>query len=218
LRNTQCSSTPKERLRAFPVTLVGMPHSFAITYDYLCPFARIANETIVEAVREGASLDVSFVPFSLMESHAQEGEPAQWDLPVDQLGKGVLALLWSISIRDHIHEAFPDFHVALFSARHDDGLDINDPNVLESVARAVGVDPDEVRTIVASGVPSKILAKEHMGAVEDHGVFGVPTFISGGDAVFVRFMERHNRPDLDRVLDMLSWTNLNEFKRTTIDR
>ena len=57
-----------------------------------------------------------------------------------------------------------------------------------------------------------------MAAEEDHDVFGVPTFISGGDAVFVRFMERHNRTDLYRVLDMLSWTNLNEFKRTTIDR
>ena len=57
-----------------------------------------------------------------------------------------------------------------------------------------------------------------MAAEEDHDVFGVPTFISGSDAVFVRFMERHNRTDLYRVLDMLSWTNLNEFKRTTIDR
>ena len=195
-----------------------MPHSFAITYDYLCPFARIANETIVQAIRDGASLDVSFVPFSLMESHAQDGETAQWDLPIDQLGKGVLALLWSISNRDQIQESFPDFHVALFSARHDDGSDINDPGVLESVARAVGVNPDEVRTIVASGIPSKTLANEHMSAVEEHGVFGVPTFIYGDEAVFVRFMERHNRSDLDRVLDMLTWTNLNEFKRTTIDR
>jgi hypothetical protein len=195
-----------------------MPHSFAITYDYLCPFARIANETIVEALSDGASLDVLFVPFSLMEGHAQDGETAQWDLPIDQLGKGVLALLWSISIRDHIEESFLDFHVALFAARHDDGFDINDPNVLESVASAVGVDPEEVGTIVASGAPSKILAKEHTGAAEDHGVFGVPTFIDGDEAVFVRFMERHNRSDLDRVLDMLSWTNLNEFKRTTIDR
>ena len=135
-----------------------MPHSFSITYDYLCPFARIANETIVEAMSDGASLDVSFVPFSLMESHAQEGDTAQWDLPFDQLGKGVLALLWSISIRDHIRESFPDFHVALFSARHDSGSDINDPNLLESVARSVGVDPDEVRTIVGSGVASKVLA------------------------------------------------------------
>lgn len=208
-RHLQCRRTSN---------LAGMPHSFAITYDYLCPFARIANETIVEAMSDGASLDVSFVPFSLMESHAKEGDPAQWDLPIDELGKGVLALLWSISIRDHIRESFLDFHVALFAARHDGGSDINDPDVLDSVARAAGVDPDEVRTIVASGVPSKILAKEHMNAVENHGVFGVPTFIYGDDAVFVRFMERHNRSDLDRVIDMLSWTNLNEFKRTSIDR
>lgn len=195
-----------------------MPRSFAVTYDYLCPFARIANEMIADALSEGASFDVSFVPFSLMESHAIDGDTPQWDLPIDRLGTGVLALLWSIAVREEFAESFLDFHVALFSARHDDGADINDPVVLDSVADAVGVDPEEIRAIVASGLPGKLLAAEHMRAVEDHGVFGVPTFIDGDEAVFVRFMERHNRPDLDRVLDMLIWTNLNEFKRTTIDR
>jgi hypothetical protein len=36
--------------------------------------------------------------------------------------------------------------------------------------------------------------------------------------VFVRFMERHRRDDLERVVDMLGWANLNEFKRTRIPR
>jgi hypothetical protein len=31
-------------------------------------------------------------------------------------------------------------------------------------------------------------------------------------------MERHSVDDVERVLDMLEWTRLNEFKRTTVPR
>ena len=34
--------------------------TFAITYDYLCPFARIANESLVEAMADGADHEVTF--------------------------------------------------------------------------------------------------------------------------------------------------------------
>jgi len=49
-------------------------------------------------------------------------------------------------------------------------------------------------------------------------VFGVPTFIEGDDAVFIRFMERGRVDDLERALGLLEWTRLNEFKRTTLPR
>jgi hypothetical protein len=195
-----------------------MNRSFSITYDYLCPFARNANETVVAALRDGAAHDVSFVPFSLEENHAAEGDIPQWELPIVELGTGVLALLWSVAVRENYAETFLEFHVALFSARHDDGADINDVQVIEEVAEQVGLVVGDVRALVESGVPAKILAVEHARAVDEHDVFGVPTFIQGEEAVFVRFMERHSTEDLDRVLDMLSWTNLNEFKRTTVHR
>jgi len=60
------------------------------------------------------------------------------------------------------------------------------------------------------------LAAEHTELVEEYAVFGVPTFIEGDQAVFVRFMDRGNPEDVDRMLDLLAWTSLNEFKRTKI--
>jgi len=195
-----------------------MTDSFSITYDYLCPFARNANEMVVEALGRGEDLDVSFVPFSLKEAHAVEDDIAQWDLQPDKFGTGVLALLWSIAIRDNYPDSFLEFHVSLFNVRHDDGSDINDESVIEAVVEAVGLDPVKIREQVASGVPAQTLAAEHSRASENHGVFGVPTFIQGDEAVFVRFMERHDKRDLEKVLEMLKWTNLNEFKRTRIDR
>lgn len=192
--------------------------AFSITYDYLCPFARVANEAVVEALDAGADYDVRFVPFSLTQNHLEDGAVPVWDRPAGEGGSGVLAHLWALAVRDSMPAAFRAFHVALFNARHDDGLDVNDPAVLASVAVGVGLDPVEIESVVESGVPSKTLGAEHTAAVDKHSVFGVPTFIIGEEAVFVRLMDRHALADLDRVIDMVGWTNVNEFKRTTIPR
>ncbi len=192
--------------------------TFTITYDYLCPFARIANEAAVEAIAAGADYDVTFAPFSLSQNHLDESETPVWEQDPAERGRGVLALLWSLAVRDGHPELFNAFHIALFDAKHDDLIDLNDEQALRAVAVSVGVDPDAIAAAVASGVPAKTLASEHTRLVDEASVFGVPTFIGGGEAVFVRFMERHKLDDLDKVVDMLGWTNVNEFKRTTIAR
>jgi hypothetical protein len=193
--------------------------SFAITFDYLCPFARIANEAVVAALDEGAEWDVSFLPFSLAQSHVEEGTADVWDrLPGSEGTRGVVALQWGLAVRDAFPEAFPAFHIGLFAARHAEAADVDDPAVLRRVAAEAGLDPDAVAAEVAGGAPLKTLAEEHRDGVARWEVFGVPTFILGDEAVFVRLMERHRRDDVERVLDMLEWTSLNEFKRTKIPR
>jgi predicted DsbA family dithiol-disulfide isomerase len=193
--------------------------TFTVTYDYLCPFARIASESLVDAVAAGAPYDVTFKPFSLAQNHLDDDAVAVWDRgPSDEQGRGVLALLWSLAIRDGFSESFLEFHKSLFNAKHDDLVDIGDEAVLRDIATKVGLDADAVAAAVETGVPAKTLAAEHTSLVEDLGVFGVPTFIDGEEAVFVRFMERHKLDDLDKVIDMISWTNVNEFKRSRIPR
>ena len=201
-----------------PVTLdTIMPRSVAVTFDYLCPFARNAHEAVLAALREGADLDVRFVPFSLEQSHVEEGEAPVWETPVDQLRRGVRALAYGLAVRDEFPESFPDFHLAAFGARHDQGRRF-EADVLDEVVASVGLDVEAVRKVVDTGRPLEALAAEHTEAVDRWSVFGVPTFIAGDEAVFIRFMERGRVDDLERALDMLEWTRLNEFKRTTIAR
>ncbi len=196
-----------------------MTTTLSITYDYLCPFARIANETLVDMLEDGADYDVSFMPFSLTQNHRSDHEPAVWaDGTSLDAASGVRALLWSLAVRDGDGDRFRSFHRAVFNARHDDGVDINDVDVLAQIARSVGVDVAAVESSVASGLPAKTLEAEHTALVNDHAVFGVPTFIAGEEAVFVRLMHRHRRDDVARVIELLSWSNLNEFKRTRIPR
>jgi predicted DsbA family dithiol-disulfide isomerase len=194
-----------------------MPRSVAVTFDYLCPFARNAHEAIVAALRDGADLDVRFLPFSLEQSHVEEGEAPVWETPVDQLRRGVRALAYGLAVRDEFPESFLDFHLAAFAARHDQGRKL-EADVLDEAVASVGLDVEAVRKVVDTGRPLEALAAEHTEAVDRWSVFGVPTFIAGDEAVFIRFMERGRVDDLDRALDLLHWTRLNEFKRTKIAR
>ncbi|HYY81962.1 MAG TPA: DsbA family protein [Actinomycetes bacterium] len=195
---------------------------FAITFDYLCPFARIANEVVLRALRAGAPHEVEFRAFSLSQVHLEDGEQPVWS--AERPPSGVLALEWGLAVRDRLPDRFAAAHTAIFEARHGQGRDLNDPAVLREAVASAGVDPDEVEKLVDTGEPAAALAADHTWGVERHRVFGVPTFIAGDRAVFVRLM---SRPDgdaaavstLDRVLDLVAgWPDLNEFKATRIPR
>lgn len=194
-----------------------MGQQFAVTFDYLCPFARNAHEAVVEALRQGADYDVRFVPFSLNQAHVAEGEAPVWERDPAKWGSGVTALLYGIAARDAFPEHFHDFHIAAFALRHDQSRQL-DEQALGEAASAVGLDLAALKDEVWSGRPLKSLAVEHVEAVEQHAVFGVPTFIAGDEATFIRFMDRGNVEDLRRAVDLLDWSRLNEFKRTKIPR
>lgn len=195
-----------------------MSRQIAVTFDYRCPFARNAHEAVVAAVREGVAIDYRFQAFSLDQIHLDEGAAPVWERPATERGGGVLALEWGIAIRDRFPDQFLDAHVALFAARHDQGLQLKDEAVLRGVAAAVGLDPDVVGAEVATGAALKTLAAEHTESVERWGVFGVPTFCEGEEATFIRFMERGRTDDLARAVELLEWSRCNEFKRTRVAR
>ena len=202
-----------------------MSLSFAVTWDYRCPFARNAHEHLLTGLAAGADWDVRFLPFSLGQAHVGEGEPSVWDEP--EKDTGLLALQAGVVVRDTFPEAFPAVHRALFAARHDDGLQIKDADVVRSVLTANGVDADSVLATIDDGTALKTVQAEHEAFVASHSVWGVPTFIAGDEAVFVRFM--HRSPEgsdpaesirtIERAVDLVTgWTDLNEFKHTSIKR
>jgi protein-disulfide isomerase-like protein with CxxC motif len=200
-----------------------MTRSFAVTWDYRCPFARNAHEHIVAGLDAGADWDVTFVPFSLNQMHVADGAPDVWDDPdaADTLRAADVAIV----VRDRHPDAFRRFHVAMFAARHDEGRDIREPDVLRAILTENGIDADAVMTEVADGWPREQYRKEHSAAAEQHKVWGVPTFIAGDQAVFVRLMSRPQgdgelaTTTIERTVDLLTgWDDLNEFKHTSIAR
>ena len=112
--------------------------SFSLTWDYRCPFARIAHRHVCDALLDGADWDVRFVPFCLGQVHVEEGEAPIWDHPEDDTG--LLALQAAVVVRDARPDAFVRVHRALFEARHADGAQLRDPEVLAALLEAEGVD------------------------------------------------------------------------------
>lgn len=197
--------------------------SFRLTWDYRCPFARIANEHVLDGLESGARWDVTFVPFSLGQAHVGDGEPPIWDRPDDDTG--LLALQAAVVVRDRHPDRFLAVHRALFEARHAQGRKIADRAVVADVLDTAGVDAGAVLTEVDAGWPLETVRKEHEQVVGDAEVWGVPTFVVDDRAVFVRLMERSAGDGelatrtIERVLDLVTgFPELNEFKHTSIPR
>ncbi|HET6911516.1 MAG TPA: DsbA family protein [Mycobacteriales bacterium] len=202
-----------------------MALSFAVTWDYRCPFARNAHEHLLTGLEAGADWDVTFVPFSLGQAHVGEGDTDVWDEP----GKdtGLLALQAGVVVRDLAPDAFLKVHRELFAVRHDHGKHIEDEAIVRDVLSTAGVDVDEVFRRIAEGSALEQVRKEHEAAVHDSHVWGVPTFIADGQAVFVRLMTRSPQGSepkasieaIERVVGLVTgWPDLNEFKHTSIPR
>ncbi len=196
---------------------------FAVTFDYRCPFARTAHEHLVLAQQAGAGFDVTFAPFSLDQPHLEPGGLDAWTDPARIPGQ--TGTLVGLAVRDTQPEHFLAVHLALFTERHEGNLDLRDPEAAARVVDAAGGDGQAALAEVRSGRPLATLADEHQRLVKEHEVFGVPTFVVGEHAVFVRLMDRPGgdaaiaAATIERIIDTVTgWPSLNELKHTRIPR
>lgn len=164
---------------------------------------------------------VRWLAFSLNQTKVSEGETDVWDDP--EMAATRMAVEVGIAVRDGWPEAFPQVHKALFAARHDKGLDIREHRVVADVLTAERLDPDQIFHEVVSCRPRDVFRVEHQTAVNEHRVFGVPTVIIDGQAVFIRLLSRPGtdqkkaRDTIERCLDLAAgWPELNEFKHSSI--
>ena len=192
--------------------------AFELSYDYRCPFAKNIHLHMVSALKAGGKFDVTFVPWTMSQGYKSDGSPDVWD--DENRNAELLALAVSTSIRDQQPEHFLDAHEAMFRARHEKGIRLVNIEEIEALLSPLGVDMDKVRNDVASRRPHQVIAQSFklFAKVE---AFGVPTFVIGNDATFVRYM---NGPSSDAqesiaVIDslvsmMANQPELNEFKHT----
>ncbi len=196
---------------------------FGINWDYRCPFARNMHEHLVTALQDGAGYEVEFIPFSLSQVHVEEGEPSVWADP--NRHHELLAVMSGMVTQKLFPDRFYATHLALFSARHDQALDISDRETVAGVLEANGIASGKVFAEIDSGWPLAGFQEAHTRSVEEFHAFGVPTFFIGENAAFVRVMTRPEgdaaaaRRTIDRILETLTgYPELNEIKQTRIAR
>lgn len=196
--------------------------AFEVSYDYLCPFAHIAHEHVVAALQAGAPWQVTFTPWTLRQVHKEEGAPDVWDDPAKR--DELLALEASVAVRDGWPDQFLDVHLALFRARHDQRIKLSTRDEVAKVLDDAGADTAKVLDVVDTGAPRKEVQASWRRHVDEFDAFGVPTFIVGDQAAFVRLMARPTSSDdataaiEDIVRRLTDDVRLNEFKRTKIPR
>ena len=141
------------------------------------------------ALRAGAPWDVEFAPFSLSQAHVEEGGTPVWDDPAK--AADLLAIEAGLVVRDNFPDHFFDVHLGLFTARHDHSLDLRDESVIRDVLERRR---RRRRQRCSTSWPTADLATRSARRTRprstDHQVFGVPTFIVGDKAAFVRVMTR----------------------------
>jgi len=196
-----------------------MSTSFGLTYDYRCPFARIASAHVLAGLRAGGDWEVRFLPFCLGQTHVEDGMTDVWDRPEDD--SGLLALQASVAVRDGQPEKFLALHEALFEHRHGASGSLRDRDVLNGLMGSLGVDTGAAWAKVDSGEALETVRVEHEGYATSHAVWGVPVFVVDDSAVFVRLLrlpssDDEGRRSIERILDLVSWRELNEFKHTSI--
>ena len=194
--------------------------SFSLSYDYRCPFAKNIHLHVIAALRAGGDFDVTFVPWTMSQGYREPGAPDVW---LDAAKDGdLLALAVSTSVRDQQPDLFLDVHEALFLGRHVRGLRLASWDDIETALSGIAVDLDAVRADVAARRPHEVIGAAFR-TFETYEAFGVPTFVLGNDAVFVRYMNPPQGDDAASVDLIGSITRLiaeraalNEFKHTKV--
>ncbi len=194
--------------------------AFALSWDYRCPASYVMHSTVLDGLDAGADWDVTFLPFSLNQAHVEEGDVPIWERPKDD--SGLEALQAAIVVRDRHPDSFRAVHRGLFELRHRYGKVFTRESI-SGVLIDAGISPADVWSEVDSGWPLETVRTEHTAMVKEVEMWGVPTFVIGDQAVFVRLSSLTNgdgelaRKRIDRILSQMNdFPELNEFKHTTL--
>ena len=138
----------------------------------------------------GEAVEIDWQPFALAQVNVDEGaEYNVWEQPaiLDGSDKTLLAHQAGLAAKRQGKEAFQSFFITLLKARHEDKVDLNDASVITEAAKSSGLDLARFREDLVDPDLLKQLGESHTKAVEEHGAFGVPTFVfPNGNAAFLK--------------------------------
>lgn len=194
--------------------------AFELSYDYRCPFAKNIHLHVLRALEAGADFDVDFVPWTMSQGYKDDDAPDVWDDPDHD--PDLLALAVSVSVRDQQPDKFLVAHEALFRARHELAVRLVTIDEIDGVLRPVGVDVEMVQRDLQTRRPHQVIGK-NFKKYEKVEAFGVPTFVVGDDATFVRYMSPPSDDPkasialIESLVTLMSTQpELNEFKHTRL--
>ena len=160
---------------------------------------------LLQRVRESGErdLDLRWRYFSLSQVNSHDEGWTIWGAAEDDpAARGRLAFRAAEAARRQ--ERFEALHAALLEGRHEHGLDLDDLEVVEKLAADAALDMTRFRADLADPSILEPLARDHLAAVTDLGVFGTPTFhLPGRGAAYVRVRPAPEGPGALELFDQL---------------
>jgi hypothetical protein len=139
---------------------------------------------------QGGSLQITWKSFSLEQVNSRNGPDWKvWEQPEGYKSRSLLSLVAGEAARCQGSEAFDRYHLALLTARHggEGRTPLDQVEPLLEVGRESGLDVGRLREDMKDPELLEIIGRDHTEAVEDHGVFGTPTFVfEGGNAAYLK--------------------------------
>jgi len=138
----------------------------------------------------GEGLDITWKNFQLEQANSKEGPDWKvWDQPDVHQTRSLAAAMAGEAARRQGAEAHGRFHLALLKARHggDSRVALNEDAPLLDVARESGLDLARFEADSRDRSLLDVIASDHTEAVDEHGVFGTPTFVfENGNAIYLK--------------------------------
>ena len=138
----------------------------------------------------GDRLEITWKNFQLEQVNSSQGPDWKvWDQPDIYQTRSLVAAMAGEAARRQGVEAHSRFHLALLKARHGGSgrIPLNKHEPILEVAKEAGLDPDRFDEDSRDRSLLDIIAADHTTAVEEHGVFGTPTFVfENGNAGYLK--------------------------------
>ena len=169
----------------------------------------------------GTDFAVDWQPFSLTQVNSKEGEDWKvWEQPgvMDGTDNTLLAHRAGLAAKRQGQEAFESFFMSLLKLRHEEKKDLTDPAVIDEALASSGIDDGRFREDLMDPDLLRELGESHTKAVEEHGAFGVPTYVfPNGHAAFIKMVIPPAEEGVEMYQDMMKverdFKQLGEMKR-----
>jgi predicted DsbA family dithiol-disulfide isomerase len=149
-----------------------------VFFDYTCPWAWGGQVWLYQVQDElGDNLRINWRFFPLQQVNARSADFKIWELPNDHSNASLCSYQAAHAARKQGDDAFRKVHAALFVKRHEDGRNLGQQKVLESVASEAGLDLDAFRKDLESDEVFAVVKEDFTYGKKALGVFGTPTIV-----------------------------------------
>jgi len=141
----------------------------------------------------GETINIRWKCFSLEQAHSSKGGDFKlWDHS-DVANRSLKPLQAAKCAQLQGNDLFDTFHMLLFEALHQRKKDIKSEAVLKSIAGEAHLDVPKFMEDLKSDVSSRWVFEDHIEAVKEYDVFGVPTLVFNGE--YASFVKLGSLPD-----------------------